>query len=271
MIKFSKYQAAGNAYIIINTADHLLSDIEASRICDPIFGLGGDGVICWQKIPEGANVFIFNPDGSLAEKSGNGLRIFADFYFNHVSASPDCFTIQCTNSQVKASRLNDGSILLEMGRVVSQFEHKGLGESKFFPRGYTLETDLGSINGYPVDIGNPHFVVLLDKISADFARQWGPHIENHPAFRNRTNVQFAKIIDQNTIAAEIWERGAGYTLSSGSSSCAIVAVANQLGKCGANVTVKMPGGDLAVQINQDKSLFLSGPVSKTVDGVFYPD
>lgn len=271
MIKFSKYQAAGNAYIIIHTANHLLSAVEAKRICDPIFGLGGDGVICWQKIPEGANVFIFNPDGSQAEKSGNGLRIFADFYFNHVSASPEYFTIQCTNSQVKASRLNDGSILLEMGRVVSQFEHKGLDESKFFPGGFALVTDLGTISGFPVDIGNPHFVVLQDRISADFARQWGPLIENHTTFPNRTNVQFAKIIDQKTITAEIWERGAGYTLSSGSSSCAIVAVANQLGKCDAKVTVKMPGGDLTVHMLQDKSVSLVGPVSKTVDGVFYTD
>ncbi len=270
MIKFTKYQAAGNAYIIIQKERLTLSANDARLICDPVFGCGGDGVICWEKTEQGAKVLIFNPDGSLAEKSGNGLRIFSDFYFESICPDQKQFTISCSNSLVKSTLQPNGLILLEMGRVVSQFEYKALAESNFFPNGMVLDTDLGSITGYPVDIGNPHFVVLMENVSADFAHRWGPLIENHPIFPNRTNVQFAEVVAPDKIQAEIWERGAGYTLSSGSSSCAIAAVAHQLGLCENQLGVYMPGGTLDIEIRSDKTVFLSGPVSKTVDGMFYP-
>lgn len=270
MIKFTKYQAAGNAYIIIQKERLVLSENDARSICNPIFGCGGDGVICWEHTENGAKVLIFNPDGSLAEKSGNGLRIFSDFYFESIKPNQTQFTITCSNSSVKSTLQPNGLILLEMGRVVSQFEYKALAESNFFPDGKVLDTELGQITGYPVDIGNPHFVVLMEHISAEFAHQWGPLIENHQLFPNRTNVQFAEVVAPNKIKAEIWERGAGYTLSSGSSSCAIAAVAHQLGLCDNGLTVQMPGGNLDIEIQSDNTVFLTGPVSKIVDGVFYP-
>jgi diaminopimelate epimerase len=115
-------------------------------------------------------------------------------------------------------------------------------------------------------IGNPHCVVLRDEVSAEEAQKWGPSIENHPHFPNRTNVQFMKILDRNNIQIEIWERGAGYTLSSGSSSSASAAVAYRLGLCDAKIAVHMPGGKIAIAVSDDFTLSMIGPVTKIAKG-----
>ena len=272
MIQFIKYQAAGNSYLIVKEENQLLSTLEAKQICDPNYGVGSDGVICWQKQNDSepsVKVAIFNPDGSQAEKSGNGLRILATYLFEYIFKNTTKIILNTDDNPVTVNRLSSGSILLDMGRVVALFKLNQVDRFGHSIAKHTLKTPLGSISGYPVSLGNPHFVVFREKLSKDDIQLWGPHIENHPAFSNRTNVQFAKVTQRDHINAEIWERGVGYTLSSGSSSCAIAAVAHQLGYCDSGITVSMPGGELSVEIKEDKSVFLTGPVSKTVDGVFY--
>jgi len=115
-------------------------------------------------------------------------------------------------------------------------------------------------------VGNPHCVVLREDVSEEEARRWGPLIEKDPRFPNRTNVQFMKVLDRSHIRIEIWERGAGYTLASGSSSSAAAAVARRLGLCGAHITVHMPGGDLDIRIAEDFSVQMAGPVTKVAEG-----
>jgi diaminopimelate epimerase len=116
-------------------------------------------------------------------------------------------------------------------------------------------------------IGNPHCVVLCDETSADDARRWGPPIAGNERFPNQTNVQFMVVLDRANIQIEIWERGVGYTLASGSSSCAAAAVAYRLGLCDGDVTVHMPGGELMVSISASLSVRMTGPVEKVCDGV----
>jgi diaminopimelate epimerase len=116
-------------------------------------------------------------------------------------------------------------------------------------------------------IGNPHCVLPLPEISAEMARQYGPPIETHGIFPKRTNVQFLKVLDRRNIQIEIWERGAGYTLASGSSSSASVAVARRLGLVDSSVTVHMPGGELAIEIADDFSILMTGPVTKVSEGI----
>ena len=115
-------------------------------------------------------------------------------------------------------------------------------------------------------IGNPHCAVLLEEISSEIAKKWGPLIENEARFPKRTNVQFVKVLDRRNIQLEIWERGAGYTLASGSSSCAAAACVHRLDLCDAQVFVHMPGGFLEITISEDFMVTMSGPVAKVYEG-----
>ena len=116
-------------------------------------------------------------------------------------------------------------------------------------------------------VGNPHCVVLRDHVSEADARRFGPHIENHKNFPNRINVQLLKVLDRNNIQIEIWERGAGYTLASGSSSTAAAAVARRLGHCSDNITVHMPGGELKLSFNAEFKATMTGPVTPVCTGL----
>ena len=115
-------------------------------------------------------------------------------------------------------------------------------------------------------IGNPHCVVLCEEVSPQEARELGPLIERDDRFPNRTNVQFMRVLDRGNIAIEIWERGAGYTLASGSSSCAAAAVARRLGWCESEIQVHMPGGDIAVTISDAWRVTMEGAVAKVCEG-----
>jgi diaminopimelate epimerase len=115
-------------------------------------------------------------------------------------------------------------------------------------------------------VGNPHCVILRDEVCADEAQKLGPLVENDPRFPNRTNVQFMKILDRNNIKIEIWERGAGYTLASGSSSCAAAAVAYWLGFCDSEIAVHMPGGIIDITVSDDFSISMIGAVTKIAEG-----
>ena len=120
-------------------------------------------------------------------------------------------------------------------------------------------------------IGNPHCVLPLPEISADLARQFGPHLETHAHFPKRTNVQFLKVIDRRNIQIEIWERGAGYTLASGSSSSAAAAVARRLGLCDNSITVHMPGGEIAIELSDQFDVQMTGPVTRVGEGFLDPE
>jgi diaminopimelate epimerase len=120
-------------------------------------------------------------------------------------------------------------------------------------------------------VGNPHCVVLKEEVSEEEARQLGPLIERDQRFPNRTNVQFMRVLDRSNIQIEIWERGAGYTLASGSSSSAAAAVAHRLGFCDDHVTVHMPGGELDIRISEDFSIRMTGPVTKIAEGILFPE
>ena len=120
-------------------------------------------------------------------------------------------------------------------------------------------------------VGNPHCVLPLPKISAELAKLIGPLLETHMRFPKRTNVQFMKVLDRNNIQIEIWERGAGYTLASGSSSSAAAAVAHKLGLCDRNISVHMPGGTIEIEIGDDFAICMTGAVTKVADGVIAKD
>ncbi|UCF15671.1 MAG: diaminopimelate epimerase, partial [Phycisphaerales bacterium] len=122
-----------------------------------------------------------------------------------------------------------------------------------------------------LSIGNPHCVIPIEDVSESKAREIGPQVENHELFPNRINMQLLRVIDRANIEIRIWERGAGYTLASGSSSCAAAGAAHRLGLVDERVNVKMPGGNLIVEIRDDGQILITGPVEGVFEGRFHCD
>ena len=227
------------------------------RLCDRHFGVGADGVLVPEAAPAGSDfaLAIWNPDGSAAEKSGNGLRIFARWLFDRGQVRSAPFTVATRGGRVRCQVRERGArISVEMGRAV------------FAGPDETLALPDGPLRVSVLSLGNPHCVVALDEISPALAGRLGPQLETHPRFPERTNVQLMKVLERRGIQLEIWERGAGYTLASGSSACAAAAAAVRAGACEGDLTVSMPGGSLAIRVSPDFELTMEGPAEKVFEG-----
>ncbi len=270
---FSKYHALGNDYVVINPTDRatVFTTDEIIRICHRNFGIGSDGIL-WGPLParDGApfSLRIFNPDGSEAQKSGNGLRIFCRYLFDQGLVQHAPFKVHTQGGVVEATVHSGGhSITIEMGCV--SFDSARIpvaGQSREVIR-ETLTVDDELLTFTSATIGNPHCVVERAATRTSDVHRLGPLIETHPMFPERTNVQFLTVRDRNTIGIEIWERGAGYTLASGSSASAAAAVAHRLGLVDDAVTVHMPGGAIEIKIGDNYAITMTGPVTKIADGV----
>lgn len=273
-MQFHKYHALGNDYLVLDPteAPTLPATDDTIRICHRNFGLGSDGILYGPLPSEKADfgLRIINPDGSEAEKSGNGLRIFARYLYDTQQVTNKPFSVD-TLGGIVTCEISEGAetITVDMGRVHFGREAKSSETSHNKPE--TLKIAGTDYQVYIADIGNPHCVVPLEKISEELACKIGAELEVHPAFPNRTNVQFLRAIDSKNIQIEIWERGAGYTLASGSSSSAAAAVAYNLGLCEADLTVHMPGGKIGIQISEDYSIRMTGPATRVAEMQFDPE
>jgi diaminopimelate epimerase len=273
-MRFSKYHGLGNDYLVIDEMGLMESPERIRVICDRNFGIGSDGIL-FGPLPSKsalAGLRIFNPDGSEAEKSGNGIRIFCRHLWERGSVGGEPFLLETAGGIVRC-RVRDPhhEIEVEMGIVNFWSDVIPVMGERREVLDEALEIDGESLKFSAATIGNPHCVILTDQVDADLARRLGPKLERHPLFPNRTNVQFLKVVDQANIRIEIWERGAGYTLASGSSASAAAAVARRLGLCGPNVRVHMPGGELKITIGDDFSIVLSGPVTKVGNGTIHDE
>jgi diaminopimelate epimerase len=275
-IKFYKYHGLGNDYLVMDPADGVsqLTTAEIVRICHRNYGIGGDGILLGPFAGDGvkAALRIFNPDGGEAEKSGNGLRIFARYLWDKGLVTDAPFSLSTIGGKVNAAILDNGKLIrIEMGRVSFNSTQIPVTGPDREVINETIDMDGRKFVFCAATIGNPHCVISADDPTPELAKRIGPKIETHALFPNRTNVQFMKAIDRSNIAIEIWERGAGYTLASGSSSCAAAAVAYKLGLCGPDITVHMPGGQLAIHINKEFSVVLTGPVTRVAEGFLDPE
>jgi diaminopimelate epimerase len=218
-------------------------------------------------------VRIFNPDGSEAEKSGNGLRIFAKYLYEKKYVNKKHFSIKTLGGTIEVQIEDDSAnlIRIKMGGITflsTEIPVKGRERE-------VVDEEL-EINGVKyrvtcLSIGNPHCVIPMEDISEEKARELGPLVENHDSFPNRINVQLLRVIDRANIEIQIWERGAGYTLASGSSSCAAAGAAHRLGLVDDRITVRMPGGNLFAEIGKDYHVHLTGEVEGVFEGRFHPD
>jgi diaminopimelate epimerase len=280
-MRFHKYHALGNDYLVLDPADFpswkSAPSLEQIRvICHRNFGIGSDGIL-WGPLPSQQSEFglrIFNPDGSEAEKSGNGLRIFSRFLWDQGLVKQPEFTIETPGGHVR-SVIKDGGkfITVAMGNVsfdsakipvnLPGAPREVLNEKiEILDRAFTF---------CAATIGNPHCVLPLPEVSAAMAHKYGPHFEVHPNFPRKTNVQFLQVLDRKNIRIEIWERGAGYTLASGSSSSAAAAVAHRLGLVDRELTVHMPGGEIGIEIGENFSIMMTGAVNKVAEGTLHAE
>ncbi len=278
MADFWKYHGLGNDYLVIDPRSFPFEPHpEAVRaVCDRHYGCGSDGILLGPLAdlgdPERLTLRIFNPDGSEAEKSGNGLRIFTWYLYEHgfVDAAP--FPIRTRGGRVLAQVIDPAGKVVRVDMGAPSFDARaaapGAGLAEIVDREHDFGGERCRITF--VSMGNPHCVVTGPAPGEAMACRLGPLVERAPLFPARTNVQFLQVLSRSEILIEIWERGAGYTLASGSSSCAAAAAARRLGLVDDEVTVHMPGGELQVSFIGG-SAHLVGPVEKVMEGRFGDD
>ncbi len=266
-MRLHKYHALGNDYLVLTPRESPATPTSSwiERVCHRHYGPGSDGLL-YGPLPSAAADFrlrIYNPDGSEAEKSGNGLRIFARFLFEQKLVGQDPFSVETLGGKVYAQVLQERTrIRIDMGRVSFLSTDLPMAGPPREVMLEPMEIDGQTLRVCCASIGNPHCVVPHVAPTADLARRFGPLLEKHPWFPQRTNVQFLEVLDRRHLRIEIWERGAGYTLASGSSSSASAAVARKLGWIDESVTVQMPGGSLEIEISPEFAVTMTGPVTK---------
>jgi diaminopimelate epimerase len=246
-MQFSKWHGLGNDYLLVERAelDVPLTPERVRKLCDYHFGVGSDGILeVVSANGDRAEVVIWNPDGSTAELSGNGTRIAARWLARRNGA--DAVRIAVGEREVAAS-VDGKQVELDVGTVE-------VGGTE------TLAVDGEELEFTPVSVGNPHAVIRRDPDRAELLRL-GPLVENHPRFPARTNVQLVRVDGEHELSVGVWERGAGETLSSGTSSVAAAAAAVHKGWCTSPVTVHLAGGDLEVVLAGGRAR-LTGPAEE---------
>ena len=278
---FFRGHGLGNDYIVMDPKElsFSLTPSRIKTICDRNWGLGSDGILALVPSKHADfGVRIFNPDGSEAEKSGNGLRIFGRYLHATGKTKRKQFTVETKGGLVMVTlhvdRHGDASgVTVEMGRAT--FEPTSLPctltASELIEQ--PIQAAGRSLTFTGVSVGNPHCVVFKP-VGQSWSREdllkLGPALENHVLFPKRTNVQLAVPTGPKELFILIWERGAGETQASGSSSCAAASAAIRLGLVKSPVTVKMPGGQLNIQVAHDFSLTMKGPVAEVARGSLSP-
>lgn len=263
-ILLEKYHGLGNDYLVFdpNKNELELNEANVKLICNRNVGLGSDGILEGPLLGERLAVKIWNPDGSVAEKSGNGVRIFAKYLKDAGYVQKKNYELMTDGGIVEITYLNEeGSRLrISMGKLsfVSE-EIPVIGER----REVINEDMVFGNNLYPatcVSVGNPHCVIPMQEISKELVCKIGVHSESARYFPERVNTEIMKVTDRNNIAIETYERGAGYTMATGTGACAAAAVAYKLGLTENKMLVHMPGGDLQVEITDDWNVYITGDV-----------
>jgi diaminopimelate epimerase len=249
-VKFEKWQALGNDYLIVEAADlpWELTPARVRRLCDPHLGVGSDGVLLLSEADEPgfvARLRIFNPDGSEAELSGNGAREAILYLRRHGWTDSDTFSIQTAAGEIRPTITGPDTCRVDMGRATLRSEG-------------TLSAAGREWRYQHLAIGNPQTAIAAEDVDALDLPAIGPSIENHDLFGpDRTNVSFVRELEPGVLRARIFERGVGETMSSGTgASGAAVAYVARGGD--SPVTVRLDGGELEVEVGEDLHVTLTG-------------
>jgi diaminopimelate epimerase len=252
--KFFKMHAQGNDYIYFDFTETVVPDLNFSeaaiKLSDRHYGIGADGIVLIQS-DERCDAFmrIFNADGSEAEMCGSALRCTA-YYLNK-------------QHKVKSSTINTKSGEMSIAVEANSIVKVSLGKAELLSN---ESINIAGYEGFPVNIGNPHFVCFTKVLNPQATSRFGPLIENHEKFLNKTNVEFVHILSQNKIALEVWERGSGRTLACGTGAGASVFAGIKKGFLDNIVQVDLPGGSVTIEMKDDE-IFLSGEVNFVFSGI----
>lgn len=252
-MRFSKWHGLGNDYLLLERADvgAPLQPQLVRRLCDYHFGIGADGILeVLEADGRRADVVIWNPDGSTAELSGNGTRIAARWLARRSGADQ---VVVAVGEREVIARMRDG---LE---VETDMGHVDVGPVE------VLDVDGTAVDFVPVSVGNPHAVIRREPDRGSLLRL-GPLVESHRRFPERTNVQLVRVDSPGEATVAVWERGAGETLSSGTSAVAVAGAAVANGWCESPVTIHLAGGDLRVDLDEGFRARLTGPAQEICRG-----
>ena len=260
-----KYHGLGNDYLVYdpNKNEMELNPANVQLMCNRNFGVGADGVLEGPVISEDRiSMVVWNPDGSIAEKSGNGVRIFAKYLKDAGYVQKKDITIYSSGGEAAIHYLNEEGTRLKASMGRASFWSSDVPVEG--PRREIInETMVFGRIPYPVtclSVGNPHCVILMDEISKDLVCRIGKYSESARQFPEKINTQIMKVLDRTHIQTEVYERGAGYTLASGSGCCAAAAAAYRLGLTDPKMVVQMPGGTLEIEIDEQGVVHMTGDV-----------
>lgn len=264
-ITLRKYHGLGNDYLVYdpNRNEHLLHERQIMALCKRNIGVGADGILYGPFfVDDEMWVRIFNPDGSEAEKSGNGIRIFSRYLKDAGYVKEESLLLHTKAGETKVTFLDDNGNLMRVDMGYAKFLAKeipavGFGEEIVNEAIFFCDN---FYNATCVSMGNPNCVLMLEEVNRKKAMQLGPYVENSKYFPNRINMQLCQVLDRKNIQIEIYERGAGYTYASGTGACAAAAASHRLGLVDDRVTVHMHGGELLVEFDKDGRIDMTGPV-----------
>ena len=258
-LPFMKMHGLGNDFVVIDAREGevALSKKIISGIADRHFGVGFDQLAVISKGEFDAHLTFYNADGSGSLACGNATRCIARYLMDETSKENLILTTM--HGQIPAVDLGNGVTSVNMGKPGLEWNKVPLSEN--IP---TLELP---IEGSPTatGMGNPHCTFFVEDAEKINLEEMGPKFENHPLFPERTNVQFASIIARDQIRMRVWERGAGVTLASGSSSCATAVAANRKGLTEKKVQIELDGGILSVDWRED-GVWMTGPTMQVFTG-----
>lgn len=275
-IKLTKMQGLGNDFVVLDYAEYektglTMSEL-AKKLCDRNFGVGADGMMIPNLTPQDKNAdigwYFYNSDGTTAQMCGNGIRCFAKYVKDKKLVDSNKFSVETLAGIIIPEILNDGNVKVNMSKPILTPEKIPFkGENNL---NYELNADEKTFKINAVSMGNPHCVIFTDG-SEDLlkmAKTYGPEIEKHSLFPEKTNVEFVKLISKNEMDMRVWERGCGITLACGTGACACV-VAGILNNLTENkVKVNLLGGALTIEWqgssqNLEQDVFMSGPAEYT--------
>lgn len=278
-MKFAKMQGAGNDYVYVNGFDEVVEDPSrlAKEISDRHFGVGGDGLILIlpSQIAD-VRMRIFNPDGSEAEMCGNGIRCVAKFAYDHglvrgreicVETGAGVLRLQmfCNeDNRVDRVRVNMGKPRLTRGEIPmtgEPDEQVVAAELKILDRTFHITC---------ASMGNPHCVIFVDNVDEFPVEKYGPVIERHPLFPNRTNVEFVEVVSPAEVRQRTWERGAGETLACGTGASAVTVAGVLNGRTERIIRNHLKGGVLEMEWSEDGHVFMTGPAVQVFEGNYEP-
>ena len=271
-IKLTKMQGCGNDFVIIDKQEFDKTGLSmtelAKKVCDRHFGVGADGMIIPDTTTSETDLgwYFYNLDGSTAQMCGNGMRCFAKYVFDKGLVNKKSFSVKTLAGVIKPEILDDGMVRVDMGHPILEDEKipfKGERTIKILDKEFKIT---------PVSMGNPHCVIFTEDDPMELALKYGPEIEKHPFFPEKTNVEFVRVISKDEIEMRVYKRGCGITLACGTGACAsqVACVLNNLTEN--KIKVNLLGGAVYVEWsgiagNVTNNVYLTGPANYT----FYAD